>query len=82
MTGETLVPNKYIASFIPLINQNLCFYTNVTSTPHKGYHKKIMLKGGTKWWDLASLTMNARTINNDVIFSNDVIVDNTTIHCQ
>ena len=39
-------------------------------------------KDGTTRLDLASLTLNGRTINNDVISGNDVIIDNTTIHCK
>ena len=41
-----------------------------------------LTKYGTTRRDLASLTMNGRTIINDVISGNDVIVDNTAIHCQ
>ena len=46
----------------------------------KQCHGWTVLKDGTIQWDLALLTMNGRTINNNVICGNDVIVDNTTIH--
>ena len=39
-------------------------------------------KDDTIRWDLASLTMKGRNVNNDVISGNDVIVYTSTIHCQ
>ena len=36
---------------------------------------------GTTRWDLASLTRNVCSINNDIISAIDINVD-TTIHCQ
>ena len=37
---------------------------------------------GATQWDMASLTINGRIINNNVISGNDVIVDHTAIYCQ
>ena len=39
-------------------------------------------KDSTTRWDLASLTMNGRNENTDVIFGTDVNVGNVTFHCK
>ena len=40
----------------------------------------LKVRQRTTRWDLASLTMNTRIINNDVILGNDIIIYVNTIH--